>query len=57
MKKAIALLTVAAAVLAAAATAGVSALSGSVTADGSSTVGPLIFSIKSFSVTASTAAT
>ena len=40
MKKAIALVVLATAVLAAAATAGVSALSGSVTADGSSTVGP-----------------
>jgi phosphate transport system substrate-binding protein len=40
MKKAIALAALGAAVLAAAATAGVSALSGSVTADGSSTVGP-----------------
>ena len=40
MKKAIGLVVLATAVLAAAATAGVSALSGSVTADGSSTVGP-----------------
>src|SRR5687768_16828560 len=40
MKKAVALAGLAAAVLAAAATAGVSALSGTVTADGSSTVGP-----------------
>ena len=40
MKKAIALVALAAVVLAAAATAGVSALSGTVTADGSSTVGP-----------------
>jgi len=40
MKKAIALAVLVTAVLAAAATAGVSALSGSVTADGSSTVGP-----------------
>jgi len=40
MKKAIGLAVLATAVLAAAATAGVSALSGSVTADGSSTVGP-----------------
>jgi phosphate transport system substrate-binding protein len=40
MKKAIALAVLAAAVLATAATAGVSALSGTVTADGSSTVGP-----------------
>ncbi len=40
MKKAIALAALAAAVLAAVATAGVGALSGSVTADGSSTVGP-----------------
>ena len=40
MKKAIALVVLATAVLAAAATAGVSALSGSVTADGSSTLGP-----------------
>ena len=40
MKKAIALAVLATGVLAAAATAGVSALSGSVTADGSSTVGP-----------------
>ena len=40
MKKAIALAVIATAVLAAGATAGVSALSGSVTADGSSTVGP-----------------
>ena len=40
MKKAIALAVLATAVLAAAATAGVSALSGSVTADGSSTLGP-----------------
>ena len=40
MKKAIALVVLATAVLTAAATAGVSALSGSVTADGSSTLGP-----------------
>jgi phosphate transport system substrate-binding protein len=40
MKKAIALAVLAIAVLAASATAGVSALSGTVTADGSSTVGP-----------------
>ena len=40
MKKAIALAVLVTGVLAAAATAGVSALSGSVTADGSSTVGP-----------------
>ena len=40
MKKAIALAALAAAVLTAAATAGISALSGTVTADGSSTVGP-----------------
>jgi phosphate transport system substrate-binding protein len=40
MKKAIALVVLATAVLAAAATAGVSALSGSVSADGSSTLGP-----------------
>jgi phosphate transport system substrate-binding protein len=40
MKKALALAALAAVVLAAAATAGVSALSGTVTADGSSTVGP-----------------
>jgi phosphate transport system substrate-binding protein len=40
MKKAIALAALAAVVLTAAATAGVSALSGTVTADGSSTVGP-----------------
>jgi phosphate transport system substrate-binding protein len=40
MKKAIGLVVLAAAVLAAAATAGVSALGGTVTADGSSTVGP-----------------
>ena len=40
MKKAIALVVLATAVLAAAATAGVSAISGSVTADGSSTLGP-----------------
>ena len=40
MKKAIALAVLATTVLAAAATAGVSVLSGSVTADGSSTVGP-----------------
>ena len=40
MKKALALATLAAVVLTAAATAGVSALSGTVTADGSSTVGP-----------------
>ena len=40
MKKAIALAVLATAVLAAAATAGVSALSGTVTADGSGTVGP-----------------
>jgi phosphate transport system substrate-binding protein len=40
MKKAFALAVLATAVLAAAATAGVSALSGSVTADGSSTLGP-----------------
>jgi phosphate transport system substrate-binding protein len=40
MKKAIAVAVLATAVLAAAATAGVSALSGTVTADGSSTVGP-----------------
>ncbi|HEX4930162.1 MAG TPA: PstS family phosphate ABC transporter substrate-binding protein [Gaiellaceae bacterium] len=40
MKKAIALVVLATAVLAAAATAGVSALSGTITADGSSTVGP-----------------
>ena len=40
MKKAIALAVLATAVLAAAATAGVSALRGTVTADGSSTVGP-----------------
>ena len=40
MKKAIALAALAAVVLAAAVTAGVSALSGTVTADGSSTVGP-----------------
>ena len=42
MKKAIALAALGAAVLAAAATAGVSALSGTVTADGSSTVGPYV---------------
>ena len=40
MKKAIALAVLATAVLAAAATAGMSALSGTITADGSSTVGP-----------------
>ena len=40
MKKAIALAVLATAVLAAAATAGVSALSGTITADGSSTLGP-----------------
>jgi phosphate transport system substrate-binding protein len=40
MKKAIALVVLATAVLAAAATAGVSALSGTITSDGSSTVGP-----------------
>ena len=40
MKKALALAALAAVVLTAAATAGVSALSGTVTADGSSTVGP-----------------
>jgi len=40
MKKAIALVVLGTAVLAAAATAGVSALSGTVTADGSSTLGP-----------------
>jgi phosphate transport system substrate-binding protein len=40
MKKAIALAVLATAVLAAAATAGVSALSGTISADGSSTVGP-----------------
>ena len=40
MKKAIGLAVLATAVLAAAATAGVSALGGTVTADGSSTVGP-----------------
>jgi phosphate transport system substrate-binding protein len=42
MKKAIALAALAAVVLAAAATAGSSALSGTVTADGSSTVGPYV---------------
>ena len=40
MKKAIGLVVITAAVLAAAATAGVSALSGTITADGSSTLGP-----------------